>query len=160
MRRPAKIFVHSSWIADPRHNRVIHPSLANFVLTSLGVHHRSTTFSVRNHNGDDKCEGKVAGRGQRQENDPYKFMPTKRLFSCKIFENTVTMSMKSQLDQHHKSEKHKNTLLRGKRTASQVQLTGTCSEPALSANILWSKLRHLQVHDFRVEHSFHYTCTR
>ena len=99
------------------------------------------------------------------ETYPYKFMPDEKTVFCKICEKTVTVSKKSQLEQHHKSEKHKkNTLLRGKRTAAHVQLEELVqTKPkvsrsniigkqltvaALSANIPWNKLRHPQVRDF------------
>ena len=96
------------------------------------------------------------------ETYPYKFMPDEKTVFCKICEKTVTVSKKSQLEQHLKSEKH--TLLRGKRTAAQVQLEELVqTKPkvsrsniigkqltvaALSANIPWNKLRHPQVRDF------------
>ena len=100
-----------------------------------------------------------------KENDPYKFLPDGKTAFCKICETAVTVSKKSQLDQHHKSEKHKkNTLLNLKRTASQVQLEDVVqTQPkvtrstivgkqltvaALAANIPWNKLRHPLVRDF------------
>lgn len=100
-----------------------------------------------------------------KDNDPYKFMPDEKNVYCKICEKTVTVCKKSQLEQHHRSEKHKkNTLLREKRSASQAQLEEIVqiapkvsrsnvigkqlTIAALSANIPWNKFSHPKMRDF------------
>jgi len=101
-----------------------------------------------------------------EKDTPFKFLNEKICF-CKFCESSFRATMKSQLIQHTKSEKHeKNKQLKAKKRLMQVQMEDVVSphkkskmdilgkqlcEAFLAANIPWKKLEIPRFHEFLEE---------